>query len=175
MPQLLTERLLLRPFVWADLDWLCELYSDPEVMRFLSDGGRTRDRDTTVQSLSKVFQHWILYGFGIWAVTLRGTKELIGRCGVGFFHDLDEAELSYTIARPFWGGGYATEAAGRVLQHAWEELHLPAVVAHARPGNGPSIRVMEKLGMKCVGDGEYEAAKAVGYRIVNPHAETPNS
>lgn len=167
MPQLLTERLMLRPFIWADLDWLCELYSDPEVMRFLSDG-RIRDRDTTVQSLSKVFQHWIQYGFGMWAVLLRETNVPIGRCGVGFFHDLDEAELSYTLARPYWGLGYATEAAQRVLQHAWEELFLPAVVAHARPGNRSSIRVMEKLGMKYAGDGEYENVSAVGYRIENP-------
>lgn len=167
MPLLLTERLALRPFVWADLDWLYELYSDPEVMRYLSDG-RTRDRETTVQSLSKVFQHWIQYGFGMWAVTLNGNNQPIGRCGVGYFHDLDEAELSYTISRDHWGSGFATEAAGRVLQHAWEELRLPAIVAHARPKNLASIRVMGKLGMKLVGESICEEAKAVGFRIENP-------
>jgi ribosomal-protein-alanine N-acetyltransferase len=167
MPQLLSSRLSLRPFIWDDLDWLCELYSDPEVMRYLSDG-RLRDRETTILSLSKVMQHWILHGFGMWAVCLRENGKRIGRCGVGYFHELDEAELSYTLAREAWGQGFATEAAQRVLQHAWEELHLPAVVAHARPGNLLSIRVMEKLGMRFVSKSECESAPAVGYRIENP-------
>ena len=61
-------------------------------------------------------------------------------------------EFGYWIAREHWGQGYATEAARPVLDHAFETLNLPRVVANIFAGNDASIKVAEKLGMRFLSD-----------------------
>jgi Acetyltransferases, including N-acetylases of ribosomal proteins len=58
------------------------------------------------------------------------------------------AEMGYWIGRLYWGSGYCTEAAERILQFAFEELALNRVYAAAMTRNPGSYKVMEKLGMK---------------------------
>jgi [ribosomal protein S5]-alanine N-acetyltransferase len=162
-----TPRLRLRPYTWADLDWLEELFSDPEVMKYIAEG-RVRTRDETMESLSRNLQHWIHYGFGLWVVVRKEDERAIGRCGVGYFHEHGDAELTYTFARPYWNQGYGTESVLCILNYAWKNLHLPKVIAHARVENQSSIRIMEKVGMKFVGTTIIEDLPAVGYEIENP-------
>ena len=171
MPNIETPRLILRPYIWNDLDWLFDLYSDPLVMRFIGEG-RPRNREETIESLSKMMQHWIRFGFGIYVVQLKELHQLIGHCGVSCFRDHEQAELSLTFARSFWGRGYATESARAVLEDAWGSLFLNHVIAHARPGNRASIRVLEKVGMILVGIEECENEPAVIYRMEKPKDES---
>lgn len=61
------------------------------------------------------------------------------------------ADLGYAVARPYWGRGIATEAARRVVDHAFDELRLEKVWCHIDPRNVASVRVAEKLGMQLEG------------------------
>jgi ribosomal-protein-alanine N-acetyltransferase len=140
-----TPRLRLRPFAAGDLDDLCGLFGDPEVMRYVGNGVRTREE--TEASLARMAGHWPRLGFGMWALHDKETGRFVGRCGLQPLADTPEVELGYTLHRAFWGRGLAAEASAAALRHGFETVGLPRVVAIALPENAASRRVMEKAGL----------------------------
>jgi RimJ/RimL family protein N-acetyltransferase len=78
----------------------------------------------------------------------RGT--LIGMCGLEW-HPGEEPEIGYWLGVPYWGRGYATEAAHAVIDHAFEDLRLELLTAGARVSNPASRRVLEKCGFQWTG------------------------
>jgi [ribosomal protein S5]-alanine N-acetyltransferase len=82
------------------------------------------------------------------AVTLRDTGRLIGGVGLRTFDPHDQAELGYWIGVPYWGNGYATEAAREMLRYGFEELKLHRIFANHFSGNPASGRILQKLGMR---------------------------
>lgn len=140
---------MLRAFAPDDLDRLCLVFGDAEVMRYIS-GGKPRSREETETGLLKTIEGWQRREFGLWAVTLKESEEMIGYCGLIFLDDTPEIEIAYGLARAHWGKGYATEAALASLRFGFERLKLERIVAVVNPGNVPSQRVLEKLGMTYV-------------------------
>lgn len=82
------------------------------------------------------------------AVTLRESGALCGTIGLLLDRDHRHAEVGYWIGVPYWGRGYATEAAAEVLRHGFEDLALHRIYAHHFRGNPASGRVLQKLGMR---------------------------
>jgi RimJ/RimL family protein N-acetyltransferase len=74
--------------------------------------------------------------------------------------DGDDVEVAYRLARPAWGRGIATEAAGALVNHALGALALPRVVAVTYPDNVASQRVLCKLGFEPRGLTEYKGVQA---------------
>jgi len=140
-----TARLLMRPPTSADLEDLCRLTGDPEVMRYLGKGVRTRKE--TESALVTAIEHWVRHEFGIWFVYDRENGEFLGRCGLRYFQDTPDIELSYSFAKSTWGRGIASEAAAASMNFGFERLRLERIIAIAMPENIGSRRVMEKLGM----------------------------
>jgi ribosomal-protein-alanine N-acetyltransferase len=159
-----TERLRLRPMCDDDYEPLCALYADPEVMRYVA-GVRTREQ--TRERLDVMIDHWARHGFGICALFHRPDDAFVGRCGVCYAR-AGEAELAYTLARPFWGRGLATEAARAASATAFERFRLPQIVAYADVQNTASQRVMIKLGMRPDGTAHVHGCDAVRYVLDNP-------
>lgn len=93
---------------------------------------------------------------GITLAVTRGER-LVGCCGffpvAGTTHAV---ELGYWIAVPEWGRGYATEAATRLLEHAFENSDTHRVQARVFAGNAASVRVLGKLGFR--DEGTHRAA-----------------
>jgi RimJ/RimL family protein N-acetyltransferase len=79
-----------------------------------------------------------------------GLSRFPGRCAAG------DTEIGFRLARPFWGRGFATEAARAVRDHAFDTLALPRLIAIIDPGNLASIRVAEKIGMRYEKDVSFE-------------------
>ena len=77
-------------------------------------------------------------------------REIVGACGLIVSDDKREAELGYWIGRPYWGCGYATEAARAAVAFAFEWIELDRVVALPLATNAPSRRVLEKAGLQFV-------------------------
>lgn len=154
-----TPHLLLRRQVPADLDDLWALYCDPEITRYIPDAPRSRQE-------AKEELEWHMNGhprnpdLGLWATIHRETGRFIGRCGLlpWTIEGRQEVEVAYTIARPYWGQGLATEAARAILQHGFVTLNLERLVCLIDPENAASQKVAEKIGMtleKRVDEGEY--------------------
>lgn len=98
--------------------------------------------------LTSNYQKW---GFGIWAVSEKSTREVIRYCGLSRFQDRcgqHEAEMGYRLARPHRGRGVGTEAARAARDYAFGTLSLPRLIAVIDRGNLASIRVAEKTGLR---------------------------
>lgn len=140
-----TPRLLLRQFTEADLDALAAMYADPETMRYLGDG-RTATRAETWRAIAGMLGHWLLRGYGMWAVVEKQTGAMIGRVGFIDPEGWPGFELGWVIAGSHRGRGYAPEAATAALHYARQALRRERVISLIRPANAASIRVAEKIG-----------------------------
>lgn len=142
---LTTERLLLRAFTLDDAPALQRLVNSREValntLRIpfpYPDGEAERWIST----------HDDTKGDHVFAVTLRNTAEFIGCVGLHVKADHGHAELGYWIGVPYWGRGYATEAAAAVVRFGFETLPLNRIFANHFSRNAMSGRVLQKIGMR---------------------------
>jgi RimJ/RimL family protein N-acetyltransferase len=146
-PEIETARLRLRQFRTEDVASLVAIYADPEMTRYLRDGRPFSDEDVR-RALSRVEATWQEHGFGTWAVTLRGGDDAaIGHCGLTVLPNSGEVEIGFHVGRPWWGAGYATEAASAVLIFAFGALGLNEIVSVTHPENEASQAVMRRLGL----------------------------
>jgi RimJ/RimL family protein N-acetyltransferase len=112
--------------------------------------------------------HWLLRGYGMWAVEERESGAFLGR--IGFFNPegWPGFELGWTLGRQWWGKGYATEGARAALDYAWRELGREHVISLIQPANQPSIGVAERLGERLEGEVELFGNRALVYGIHRP-------
>ena len=154
---LTSERLILRPWRDDDLDALAQLCADPEVMAHFP---AVLDRAGSAELLGKLMAHQTEHGFTFWCLERREDGAVIGFTGlarVGFAAPFVPAvETGWRLARPYWGQGYALEAARRSLRFAFEDLELGEVVAFTTPANLRSWGLMERLGMGRDPAGDFE-------------------
>lgn len=164
IPRIETARLHLRAFTPNDLDDLCRIFGDPEVMRYIS-GGKPRPREETEKGLLRTIEGWKKRGFGLWALTQKEHERVIGYCGLMPLEDTTEIEVAYGLAKSEWGRGFASEAAHASLRFGFEELKLERIVAVVNPENLASKRVLEKLGMVHTKNGHYYGAELMYYEM----------
>jgi RimJ/RimL family protein N-acetyltransferase len=146
-----TDRLMLRRFTVADVDDLYELDSDPQVMRFLTNGKPTAYdaiRDEVLPGLLEEYRRSPRHGR--WAAIERSNGEFLGWFALALpaGRDPDEAELGYRLRRSAWGKGYATEGSRALVHRAFAELGLRRVYAETMAVNLASRRVLEKAGLR---------------------------
>jgi RimJ/RimL family protein N-acetyltransferase len=169
--QLETDRLLLRAPVPEDAEALAPMYGDPEVMRYVGDG-RTLTRGDTERSVKRMIERWEADGFGLFTTVRKDDGAVIGRVGLLVWNTdtwepttraaaanvPSEVEVGYTLGKPYWGQGFATEAAGAVRDYALNELGAERLIALIIHGNTASENVARKLGL------EYERDIMLGRR-----------
>ena len=142
---LTTERLVLRPVTADDHAVLLAHWAAPDVRRFLFDGAVLSAAEI-VEAIEASVRDFAVAGYGLWLISERDRPELVGTAGLRPLEDLG-LEIFYSLAPASWGRGFATEAAGAVLEHALGPLGLPEVLAEVDEGNAASIAVIERLGM----------------------------
>jgi RimJ/RimL family protein N-acetyltransferase len=164
IPTLTTERLVLRPLEERDAEVFCGLLQDPEVVRFIGDG-TIPSREDCWRAVAAWLGHWVLRGYGPWAVTDRESGAFMGRVGIHFPYGWPQPELAYTLGKPFWGRGYATEACRAALDWAFTERDFPELVSLIYPENARSIRVATKLGETLRGESSLHGNPLLLYAI----------
>lgn len=159
-----TERLRLRAFRHEDLDAYAAICADPEVMRYLGTGV-TLNRNDTWRAMAGILGHWKLLGYGMFAMEVRETGELIGRTGYLNPPGWPGFELGWVLGRPWWGKGYAVEAAIKCRDYAFDAMGRDRLISLIRPDNHRSIKVAEKIGEALAGEVELLGSKALIYEI----------
>lgn len=158
-----TERLLIRKFEDSDLDGVHLMRSDPEVMRYIRE--TLKERSESAAWMKAISARWEPDGIGYCALIEKATDEFAGWCGLWQIPETDEIEVGYAVTRSKWGIGYATEAAGAVVDYGFRELGLDHIVALAFPENAASINVMGKLSMTYVETGTFYGKRLVKYSV----------
>ena len=131
----------------SDLDFIASMMADSEVMRFYPSRLSREESEAWVQRQQ---ERYATDGFGLWLAVDARTDTPVGQAGL-VMQEVDgvkEPGLGYLVHRPFWRRGFATEAAGATVDHAFEVLGLSRVICTIRPENAPSLGVVRKLGMK---------------------------
>jgi RimJ/RimL family protein N-acetyltransferase len=165
-----TERLLLVPCNDEHLSGLSTINSDPEVMRYIS--GRPETPAETQMMIDRVKARWTRWGYSWWTIIERHSGEIVG---AGCIQNLRRGgpdpdpdcplEIGWRIRRDKWAQGLATEAARAMADFAFVRLRADSLYAVCDPGNGASIAVMMKLGMRYRGLEDWYARRVATYEV----------
>jgi ribosomal-protein-alanine N-acetyltransferase len=149
--EILTPRLRLQPLSLLDLEDVVTLHSDPEVMRGSSGVAIARDRASSEEWLRRTLAGPCTIGRVTFRVSDRTSGEFLGRCGLRQAAARGETELAYSFMRHAWGRGIATEAATAAVGFGFGAGQV-TIVGCALASNAASLRVLEKVGMRRVGE-----------------------
>lgn len=148
VPELRTERLLLRGWRESDLEPFAALNADDQVMELFP---ATLTRDESDAMVDKLVDHWNHGRPSLWAVEVPDVAPFIGFVGLlapSFTTEFTPCiEVGWRLAAEHWGRGYAPEGARAALRFGFEQLGLDEIVSFTSVGNAKSRRVMEKIGM----------------------------
>lgn len=141
-----TERLYMREMNQNDFKALCEILQDEETMYAYE--GAFDDREAK-EWLDRQIQRYRKWGFGLWAVVLKETGEMIGQCGLTMqpWKGEEVLEIGYLFRRKYWHRGFAAEAAAACRKYAFEELGAAEVCSIIRDTNTASQKVAVRNGM----------------------------
>jgi RimJ/RimL family protein N-acetyltransferase len=166
-----TQYLRLRQWQDADYPIYAQINADPLAMRYFPATLTAAQSYELADKLRSIIekQHW-----GVWAVELKAIDKFIGMVGLAA-RNKDSAlphaplvEMVWRIAPAHWNNGYASEAARRALQFAFEELKLKCVYAYTAKINTASQRVMVKIGMENTGE-EFNHPKLENSHVLAKH------
>ena len=167
-----TERLRLRPFQAGDAATVRRLAGDWEVARSLPNVPYPYGPEEAADWIGHTRRGLAAGSEVSLAVTVRHGGELVGAVGLTLSLHGRSAELGYWIGQPYWGRGFATEAAAAILRHGFVELGLRRVSATTLRHNKASVRVLEKLGLKFERDGHRDFRSRGSLRPVAVYAIT---
>jgi len=147
-PTLITERLILRPFVLQDAPAVQRLAAAREVAEgtlliphpYPPGAAEEWISGHDEQSVNHVF-----------AIALRTGGDVMGAIGLHVERQHERAEIGYWLGVPHWKNGYVTEAAAAVVGYAFEQLGMHRVFAFHFVRNPASGRVLVKIGMQSEG------------------------
>jgi RimJ/RimL family protein N-acetyltransferase len=148
-----TERLVLRPPQTGDLAAIFAIHSDPETNLY-NPSGPMKQLEEAEDYLARWQEAWQSHGFGYWAIaSLAEPESIIGFGGITpkIQEDRPFINLYFRFATQAWGKGYAQEMGRQALKCAFEHWQLPQVEAIVRSINTPSIKALERLGMRRIG------------------------
>lgn len=145
-----TTRLILRRPALEDVDVISKLANNIAVAQMLSRMPHPYTQKDAEEFVARVSAG--KFGKHIYAITLKDTGDFIGGCGFNT-KDGTHPEIGYWLGEPFWGQGYATEAAHALVDAAFNDPKIEQLVGRCRIGNLRSRHVLQKCGFQFSGTG----------------------
>nr|WP_312578027.1 GNAT family N-acetyltransferase [Sedimentibacter sp.] len=141
-----TKRLYLREMKQSDFSSLCKILQDKDVMYAYE---HAFDDDEVQKWLDQQIKRYNDHGFGLWAVILKETDEMIGQCGLSMqdCNGRQVLEVGYLFQKTFWHKGYAIEAAIACKEYAFKILNADEIFSIIRDTNIASQNVAKRNGM----------------------------
>ena len=158
IPVIETERLILRGPLDSDIAPLASFITDPDFGRYIPQSTIVRPlQERSERTLAMYRDRWAgqpLSALG-WMIARKADGAFMGIVGIEYEADLGGAELDYRLGKPYWGQGYATEAARACVRYGFEQVNWDPIVAWIVPENTGSQHVLERLGFVYERDGNY--------------------
>src|SRR6266851_5172454 len=146
--ELRTARLLLRSFEREDVRAMVRLAGANDIAATTLNIPHPYAELDAENFLAKANEDFRAGRSVSFAISISPGRELCGTVGLNIAGTHSHAELGYLIGVPFWGKGYATEAASAVVAFGFNTLSLHRIYAHHFAGNTASQRVLEKIGLR---------------------------
>lgn len=142
-----TKRLRLRPVTLKDQQAMYAYASDTDTTKYIFP-----QHTSLLDTKENIAAFFLREPLGKYGIVLKETNQMIGTID---YHNIDfnlmTADIGYVLNKQFWGAGYTTEAANKLVEIAFEELGLMRLTAVYDERNPASGKVMEKIGMKLQG------------------------
>jgi len=146
LPTLRGAQVILRWLTAADVDALFEIFSDPEVARYLAIP-RHETREDTERFLAAIHEGFRTSSLFQWGIEHSGR--VVGTCTLGGLDwENRRAEIGFSLRRASWGQGLMSGALAVLIDHAFGGLHLHRIEADVDPRNSASLRLLERLGFR---------------------------
>lgn len=146
-----TARLSLRELTTDDGAFMLELLNSPDWLTYIGDRKVHNLADARKYLEERNIPSYEKNGFGFYAVVRSEDQTVIGTCGLAQRDFLDHPDIGFAFLPQYFGQGYALEAAQAIMKFAKEDLGLSHILAFTLPSNAPSIRLLEKIGLRNTG------------------------
>ncbi|MCC6726698.1 MAG: GNAT family N-acetyltransferase [Saprospiraceae bacterium] len=143
-----TDRMYLCEISPLDAPFLLELLNTPDWVRNIGDRGVKTLEEARQYAIQRMFLYYRKNGFGFYLMKRKVDGAALGMCGLVKRDFLDDIDIGYALLPQFYGCGYAIEAAKAVVGFAKTHLRLEKLAAITLESNKPSIKLLEKLGLK---------------------------
>ena len=162
-----TERLIVRQYMINDIDELFRIMSDIRVHTYTKDKNNPWDKQRTEKYIKFMMEKDFktldcFHG----AVIEKESNQLIGLCGLNPYK-ANEPEIEFKIGVPYWGKGYATELGKQIIKDSFATTDIKGMYGMAQPENIASRKVLEKIGMKYLGNKIFRNHEDSFYYIYN--------
>jgi ribosomal-protein-alanine N-acetyltransferase len=145
-PSLKTTNLTFRPLQEKDAKALYRIYQTEGVLQYFPMPVPPAF-EKVQRFIHNQQAHWGEFGYGNRGILPEGEAEIIGWAGLQYLPELNETEVGFLLDKPFWGKGYATEAAMASMQFGFNRIKMDHIIALVHPDNLASRRVIEKCGL----------------------------
>lgn len=144
-----TERLVLRELNADDFNALYEVLGDSDIMQHYP---YAFDEKRVMNWIIKNIERYRVFGFGLWAVVLKETGEMIGDCGITMqnINGFIRPEIGYHIAKRHQRRKYAKEAAQKCRDWAFENTPFNIIYSYMKKSNFASSATAVSIGMRKV-------------------------
>lgn len=146
-----TERLILRPMVEADAEFMCLLMNTPKWLQYIGDKNVRSPEAAGFYIRERMLPQLAQAGFSTYAVIRKADDEKIGTCGLYDRRGIDGYDIGFAFFPAYEKQGYAYEATSTLLKAAFEVFHLPHISAVVQKDNIASQRLLDKLGLTRIG------------------------
>lgn len=139
-----TQRLILRMFRESDWTSLHKYYSNENCTKFTY--GRVFNESESWRMLNALAGHWIIRGYGSYALESKSNNEVIGFAGLDFPIDWPEPEIQWGLIHEHWGKGYASEAVREIKKITSQCIPDLSLISLIHPENHNSINLAIAVG-----------------------------
>jgi len=164
-----SPRLIFRELQDEDAAFMFELDSNAEVHRYLGNTP-VQTKEESERVIQFIRKQYVDNGVGRWALIEKASGEFMGWAGLKLVKEeinghKDFYDLGYRLMPRYWGKGYATEAGKALVTYAFETLQTKNVFAFVDAENAASIKVLQKAGLHCTSQFEYEGQKHLWFHV----------
>jgi RimJ/RimL family protein N-acetyltransferase len=168
-----TPRLIVRQYTEADAEQALEIYSDPEVMRFIGMM-KSAVPITTIEQMRqnlierRMKRYLETPHFGGWAAVSKATGKIIGTIILLNLDNNPDIEVGWHLARSAWGHGYATEGGRAAIDYGFNVAGLNRIACVVHPENHKSLAVARRLNLTYEGQRHYYNQDLEYFSITRP-------